>query len=120
MLGAKLANWMNITEVNWDFHWLTSASFLLFFALFNSIFSLSADDMNRYWTRSISSFIVLALASAGLAYLFSSIPINDAASYRWIYIVLTFIYLIFLSIMRFMKKIVFIAQNEDRKMDEHK
>lgn len=113
MIGGKLFAATNILSVSERFPWMTAAAFILFFAMFNSIFSLSSSDMNKYWSRSVLSYAGLVLASGTLAYLFSSIPINEAGSYRWIIIVLTFGYLVFLSIMRFMKNIVEFAQKEE-------
>jgi len=40
MLGTKLINWTAITEISNESYWLTATSFMLFFALFNSVFSL--------------------------------------------------------------------------------
>ncbi len=93
--------------------WTVAASFILFFAIFNSIISLMTDNMDRYWTRSILSYVALAGSVALLAWAFSSLTINEAGSYKWIYIVLTFGYLLFLSMIGFMRKIVEFAQREE-------
>lgn len=95
------------------FPWLVATSFLLFFAMFNSVLSLASEDSNKYWTWSLFSYIGLALVSGGLAYLFSSTSINDARSYKWIYVVLTFGYLVFLSMVGFMRRVVDFAQREE-------
>ncbi len=93
--------------------WTASTSFVLFFAMFNAMLSLMSDDMDRYWTRSILSYIALALLAALLAWAFSSLTINEAGSYKWIYIVLTFGYLLFLSLVRIVRVIVEFAQREE-------
>ena len=113
MLGAIMINWLAILEVSKEFYWLTATSFMLFFALFNSVFSLSCKDINQYWGRSMLAFAGLALATGLLAYLFSSTSIHDVGPYKWIYVVLIFGYLVFLSIMGFMKRIVEFAERED-------
>ncbi len=113
ILGAKLVKITGILVVPDRFPWLAVASFLLFFAMFNSIFALSTKDVKRYWGRSIYSFIGLAVISGLTAYLFSSMTINEAGSYRWIFFVLTFGYLVFLSMMTFMRRIVEFAQREE-------
>jgi hypothetical protein len=41
--------------------------------------------------------------------------ISEAASFKWIFMVVTFGYLLFLSLMRFMRKVVFLAQQEDNR-----
>ena len=93
--------------------WLTAASFLLFFALFNAIMSASAPNLMKYWGRSIYAFLGVAVGSGLLAWGFSGMPIGEAGSYKWIFFVVTFGYLVFLSMIAFMKRIVDFAQKEE-------
>jgi len=74
---------------------------------------LASKDLNKYWGRSMLSFAVLATISAGIAYFFSALSIEEIGPYKWIYFVLTFGYLVFLSILGFMKRIVDFAERED-------
>ncbi len=111
-LGAFLLRSAGV-EIESRFPWTITASFILFFAIFNSLFSLIAKDMENYWGLSVISYVALAVGSGLVAWLFSSLSINEAGPYRWLYIVLTFGYLIFLSIIRFMKNIVEFAQREE-------
>ncbi len=113
MAFAKLASLVGAAEFKDYFPWIISASFLLFFTVLNSLFSLSSDDMNRYWIRSIICYLGLAIVSGALAYLASSVSFDDAGTIRWIFYVLTFVYLVFLSILNFMKKIVAFAEREE-------
>ncbi len=93
--------------------WTISLSFILFFALTNSVISLASDDTNKYWMQSFVAFIGLAIVSGLLAYLFSSMTISEVSTYQFIYIVFTFGYLVFISIIGFMKVIVEFAQREE-------
>ncbi len=102
-----------IFEMDPLFPWLVATSFLLCFAMFNSVLSLASEDSNKYWTWSIFSYVGLALISGTLAYLFSSTSINDARTYKWIYVVLTFGYLVFLSIVGLIRRVVDFAQSEE-------
>jgi hypothetical protein len=113
ILVSKVIKLSGLMEVPDRFPWITAASFLLLFALFNSVFSLSAENILKYWGRSIYSFVGLAVGSGLVAYLFSSITIDEAGSYRWIYVVLTIGYLVFLGMMAFMRRIVEFAQREE-------
>lgn len=113
MFGGKVLQATGWVAVEERFPWLTAASFMLFFALFNSVFSLSSQNLNRYWGKSIPCFAGLAAVSGLLAWAFSSIPILDAGSYWWIYIVVSFGYLVFLSLMGMAKKIVEFAEREE-------
>lgn len=100
-------------EVTPRFPWMAAAAFLLIYSIFNSVGSLFASDSMKYWGRSIYSFLGLALGSGLLAYAFSSLSIGEAGSYRWIFVVLTFGYLVFISIMNVARKIVEFAQREE-------
>lgn len=113
ILIGKFIQVVHLMNVPPRFPWMTSATFILLFAMLNSVQSLTTKNMARYWGRSIYSFMGLAVVSGMTAYLFSSLSINEAGSYRWIYIVLTFGYLVFLSIVSFMRKIVEFAQKEE-------
>jgi uncharacterized protein YacL len=113
MIFSKLFEEIGIFENDPRTYWTLAATFILFFAIFNSLFSLTTQNMDRYWTRSMLSFVALAAISAGAAYLFSGIPMEEAGSYKWIYIVLTIGYLVFISIMGAMRNIVDFAQKEE-------
>lgn len=112
-LLGKLVDWIGLITVSPQFPWMSSAAFILFFAMFNSVFSLSAKNMPRYWGRSIYSFIALVFSSGFFATILSSLSINEAGSYRWIFFVLTLSYLVFLSIVTFIRRIVEFAQREE-------
>ena len=113
ILCAKLVKLTGLIYVPDRFPWMTAASFLLLFAMFNSVFSLSAENVMKYWGKSIYSYLGLAFASGLAAYFFSAMSIDEAGSYRWIYVVLTIGYLIFLGMMAFMRRIVEFAQREE-------
>ncbi len=113
MLFSKLLSWTGVFQPSQKFPWMTAAAMIFFFSIFNSITSLSAKNLNNYWLRSMASFAGMAVALGLIAYLFSSLTINEAGSYRWIITVLIFGYLVFLSILGFMKRIVEFAEKED-------
>ena len=112
-LLAKFVDLIGLIEVSVKFPWMTASAFMLFFAMFNAIFSLSSDNMMKYWGRSIYCYMGLAAVSGLFAYLTSSLSINEAGSYKWIFFVLTIGYLVFLSIMSLMRKVVEFAQKEE-------
>ena len=96
--------------------WLISTSFVLFYALVNSVLSISSDSHNKYWLHSIICFAILLVAGSFIAYLFSGLTIDEAGSYRWILLIFSMSYILFLAIVRTMKKIVRIAQKQDRRL----
>lgn len=95
------------------FPWMTAASLMLCFAVFNSVSSLVSASMVKYWGRSVYAFMGLATANGLLAWAISGLSISQAGSYRWIYVVVTIGYLIFLGMMAFMRSIVEFAQREE-------
>jgi hypothetical protein len=112
-LLAKLVGLTGITEVPQSFPWMSAASFMLLFAVFNSVLSVSSKDLMKYWGTSMYCFLGLAAAAAGVAYVLSSLSMSEAGSYRWIYIVVGIGYLVFLSLMAMLRKIVEFAQREE-------
>ena len=122
VLSASLAGLFLLKAYSWMTHgvdpmlyWIIVGTFLLFYALFNSILSLNADDITAYWSQSTGGYAVLLMISSGCAWLLSGKSIGEADSFRWIFMVLTFGYLLFLCITRFVRKIVRTAQREDQK-----
>ena len=95
------------------FAWMSAASFMLFFALFNAVLSAASKNMLRYWMRSLYSFMGLAVAAGLLAWAFTGLTIYEAGSYMWIYLVVTVGYLVFLSMIAIIKNVVNFAQREE-------
>ncbi len=100
-------------EVEQRFPWTITASFVLFFSALNAIMSIFAKNVDNYWSRSMLSFIGLAVAAGLLALLFSGLTMNDAGPYKGIFIVLTIGYLVFMLILNAARKIVDFAQREE-------
>lgn len=100
-------------EIEQRFPWTIAASFVLFFSAMNSVMSIFSKHVDSYWTRSMLSFIGLAVISALLAQLFSQLSMNEAGPYKWIFIVLTIGYLVFMVILNAARKIVDFAQREE-------
>jgi len=110
---AGLVDATGLVKPGIRFPWMTAASLMLCFAVFNSVSSLTSASMVKHWGRSIYAFMGLAAANGLLAWLISGLSISQAGSYRWIYIVVTIGYLIFLGMMAFMRSIVEFAQREE-------
>lgn len=113
---AKILDISNVLQMEQTFPWLIAASLLLFYAIMNSIISLATKEVGNYWFKSICSFGALAVVSGIIAWLFSNLSVYEAGSYSWIYVVVTVVYLVFVSIMNIMRKIVEIAVKQDKKL----
>ena len=97
--------------------WEVAFTFLLLFSLVNSILSLNSVDQNKYWFQSIISFVLFALVGGIVAWKVSGISIYDLDSLKIMYLIFTFMYLILLTIIRTMRKIIELAQKHDRRMN---
>ena len=113
LIVAKVINLIKPNVVDDQFPWMISSAFMLFFALLNSVFALTTQNLPRYWNRSIPIFFGTLFISGLMAYLFSGIWVEEAGSYRWILIVVSIGYLVFLSLMTFARRIVDFAMKEE-------
>jgi hypothetical protein len=95
------------------FAWSIGAALMLFYALMNSLLSIRAVSFVKYWGASIYSYLALAFCTSMAAWGFSGIPLREAGSYRWIYIVVTIGFIVFLSMVNMMKIIVKFAEKEE-------
>ena len=96
------------------FAWSIATAFTLLFAILNSLLSLTTgSSAARYWGRSMYGYLGLAFANGLAAWALSGVPLREAESYRWIYIVITIGFLVFLSMVNFMKRIVNFAEREE-------
>jgi hypothetical protein len=113
MAGGALVKNSGLWPVSERYPWMCAAAFMLFFAMFNSVFALSSKSINKYWGKSVYSFMGLAALAGLTAWGVSGLSINEAGSFRWIYLVVTVGYLIFLSMVTMMRTIVDFAQKEE-------
>jgi drug/metabolite transporter (DMT)-like permease len=112
-VGASAVKASEIIDVSNRFAWLNAASFTLFFAVLNSIYSIASKNVPQYWGLSMYSFMLVAGISGLQAFIFSGISIRHAGSYMWIYVVVTIGYLVFISLMTILKKVVAFAEKEE-------
>jgi len=108
--GCTAMKWFTVDKL---YAWSIAAAFLLVFALANSLLSIRAVSFTKYWGSSVYSYIGLALLSGLAAKMFSGISIGEAGSYRWIIIVVTVGFVVFLMMVNFMKRIVNFAEREE-------
>jgi hypothetical protein len=112
----KLASIIGLFDSDQNSPWIIFTSFILFFSIATSLMSLKAANMNKYWGKSMMTFMAVLVLSGLFATLYSGLSIDEAGSFRWLFFVLTFGYLVFLSIVRLMKRIVDMAIKQDERL----
>ena len=98
------------------FPWTAAAGVTLMYSVANSVLSLGAIDLNQYWGRSIICFMILIIVGIATSWLITGMNIYEAKSYRELFIVFTFVYLVFLCLARAMRKVVKIALKQDARL----
>ena len=96
--------------------WEISLTLMLFFAIANTMFFLNTNNKSKYWIQSISTYLTLLIISVLIAKWSSGFGLNEAGSIKWIYFVFTFGYLVFVSIIGMMRRIVEMAIKQDKKL----
>lgn len=113
MLVGWLLNLMSPKTTDELFPWSIAAAFLLLYAIMNSLLSLRADSFMKYWQASMYSYMALAFCIGVAARFISGIPIDEAGTYKWIFLVVTVGFLVFLSLINIVKKLVNFAEKEE-------
>lgn len=98
--------------------WTLNLAFLFLYAMYNVILGLMHSPKAGYWYTSILCFIGLAFLSGAFAHWISGLAIDEAGSYRWLYFVFFIVYLLIMVIILAIKKIVNLAEQEDRRFDQ--
>lgn len=114
MILGKFTNAIGATTLSERFPYIATGSFMLLFAIYNAVFSLNSEDLNKYWIKSFIAYAGLVAGGLLFAYLFSSLWLPG--TFRWIFSILTFGYLAFLSIMGFVKRLFMVVKREDERM----
>lgn len=93
--------------------WTVASAMLLFFALANSVLAFAVKDGNKYWMYSMMSYAILFITVSSIAYVVSGVGMDEAGSFRWIFLVFTFGYLILLSIVNLIRFFVALSKRSD-------
>ena len=93
-------------------YWEGAFSVLLLYMVFNAGWSF-AYNKKFYFLYSIMCYVIIAVVTGYLAQLFSGISMDEAGYFRWMYVVFTIGYLIFLGIVNAMRVILELVKKQD-------
>jgi len=105
----------NLLEVNAG-PWIVATAMMLCFVILNTIVALRIEPIIPYWSTSVMLYLGLLAFSYGWCLLLSGKHIDDVGSIRWLWFVLTMVYMVFFTIARSMKRIIDIANRQDEKL----
>jgi len=96
--------------------WIVATAMMLCYVILNSIVALRIEPIVPYWSQSVIYYFALLAFSYGWCYLLSGLLIDDAGSIRWLWFVITLVYMVFFAISRSVKNIVDIANRQDENL----
>lgn len=120
MVIGKIFAFMGVSGFDYSFPWTAAGAVCLLFAMFNSLNSFTTEDMLIYYRNSIFSYMGLVAISSVMAYLFSGTSLNDADSFKWIFVVITMSYMGFIGVVSFIKFIFMVLGGEEEKLSQRK
>ncbi len=97
--------------------YLFACSFLLFYIIMNSFFSFGAANRMTYYQHSIFTYLGLLILFVIICQIISTVKLNEAKSYAWLFYVFSLVYLVFMTIISLIRKIVDIAIKQDNNLN---
>ena len=96
--------------------WIVGTAMILCYIILNAIVALRIEPIIPYWSKSVTFYIGTLVFVYAWSYLLSGKSIDEAGSFRWLWLVLTLVYMVFFAIARSMKRIVDYALKQDEKL----
>jgi hypothetical protein len=96
--------------------WIVATAMILCFVILNCIVALKIEPIVAYWSKSVVFYFILLAFCYLWCFLLSGKQIDDVGSFRWLWFVLTLVYMVFFVIARSMKRIVDLAISQDEKL----
>ena len=97
-------------------YWEASFAMLMIYMLFTSIWSITNKNKTTYFMYSVLGFVGVAVVTGLLARWFSGYTMDQAGSFRWLYVIFTVSYMIFMGIVGAMRKILEIVKKQDARL----
>ncbi len=115
LVDKMLPHHTELLEIN-SGTWIVGTAMILCYIILNAIVALRIEPIIPYWSKSVTFYIALLVFIYFWCWMLSGKSIDDAGSFRWLWIVLTLVYMVFFLIARSMKRIVDYALKQDEKL----
>ncbi len=108
-----LMSYYGIQKSGGMYHWVVSATSILVYGIFNTLYLLKTKSLISYLGNAILGLFIVVAFGYGLAVALSEIDMQDQRSIRWIFFLLIFCYFVLLAISLLIRKIIGYAKNQD-------
>ncbi len=115
LIGGLGSLFISDDKMSESFPWMIAVAFMLVYAIFNSVLWITSKKMMEYFSESVMYFVILAVASGLFAFLITGKSPGEVGSIKWIFIVMTLGYFVFMGIMGSIKKFGILLNNEEEK-----
>lgn len=99
-----------------EIYWLMTLALMLFFIIINVVLGFKSNDLGIYYRDSIYSYIGLVASILFITALASGKSIFVMHEFQWLIKLMTIIFIVLLTILSLVKKIVGIALIQEKKM----
>lgn len=117
ILILKFIHWIELEPLD---YWKFSTSLVLFYIMVSCIFCFTAKEKITYYRNALFTYAAIIFTFTGISNWFSGISLFQAESYSWILTVFSIIFIVMLTIINLVRKIVEIAIKQDNKIKDEK
>jgi hypothetical protein len=96
--------------------WIVATAMILSYVILNSVVAIRIEPVLPYFRNSIYCYFSLLAFAYGWSLLLTGKHIDDVGSFRWLWLVLTLVYMVFFTIARSIKQIMDFAIKQDKKL----
>ncbi|MBK6546495.1 MAG: hypothetical protein IPG12_14655 [Saprospiraceae bacterium] len=113
-----ILSWIGILKFETTDCWLYGTAMLFFYIILNSIFFFTAENKLLYYRNSIFTYLGTLVFIVMICTIISGKDVSEVETYSWILIVFSIVYIVFLTIINVLRKIVEIAIRQDKKLTD--
>lgn len=96
--------------------WIVATAMILCYIILNTVIAIRIEPILPYWSKSVTYYVAFLVFTYLWCFLLTGKQIDDVGSFRWLWLVLTLVYMVFFGIARSVKRIVDIAIKQDQKL----
>ncbi|MBK7466516.1 MAG: hypothetical protein IPJ43_06705 [Saprospiraceae bacterium] len=116
----KIYSSLLTTKIDPEQYVIIGCAIILFYIIINVVTGFKVNDLVAFYGESVYSYIGLTAFVIGSIWLFSSHSILAQEDHKWLIKLLSIIYIVLLTILSSVKKIVGIALQQEKKIRDEK